>query len=214
MRMEPIILVGGGGHCISCIDVIRLENKFEIIGILDTIDKAGNMLSGIQVVGSDDDIPLLIGKCKNFLITIGQIKSSEKRIRIFEMIKTYGGSLPVIISPKAYVSPTASIDEGSIIMHNALINANSHIGKGCIINTGALIEHESSVGDFCHVSTHSIINGQVTIKKKSFVGSNAVIGNNISLPEGIIIAAGASILKKPDVSGTYIGNPAKLSSKS
>jgi sugar O-acyltransferase (sialic acid O-acetyltransferase NeuD family) len=207
--MEPIILIGGGGHCVSCIDVLRLGNLFEIVGILDTADKVGTSLLGIKVIGDDEDISRLAGKYKNFLITIGHIKNSEKRVRIFETVKKYGGNLPVVISPKAYVSPLATIQEGTIIMHNSLVNSGAVIGKGCIINTGALIEHETSIGDFCHISTQAVVNGQVHIGKNSFIGSNSVIANNISLPEQIIVAAGACILKSPEETGTYIGNPAR-----
>jgi sugar O-acyltransferase (sialic acid O-acetyltransferase NeuD family) len=207
--MQPIILIGGGGHCVSCIDVLRLEAMFEIVGILDTPDKKGSSLLGIQVIGEDDDIPRMAGKYKNFLITIGQIKHPEKRIRIFESVKKHGGNLPVIISPKAYVSPSATVHEGTIIMHNSLVNSGAVIGKGCIINTGTLIEHEASIGDFCHISTQAVVNGQVHIGKNSFIGSNSVIANNISLPEQIIVAAGACILKSPEETGTYIGNPAR-----
>ncbi len=32
---EKIVLIGGGGHCRSAIDVIELTNKYEIIGIVD-----------------------------------------------------------------------------------------------------------------------------------------------------------------------------------
>lgn len=207
--MEPIILIGGGGHCISCIDVIRSENKFEIIGILDMPDKIGNTILGIPIIGTDSDIPNLISKCKHFLITVGQIKSSAKRCQIYDFIKKHKGILPVIISARAYVSQFAIIEEGTIIMHNALINANSKIGKNCIINTGALIEHEVIIEDFCHVSTHAVVNGQAQVGKYSFLGSNSVIANNISLPDNIIVAAGSCILKTPKETGTYIGNPAR-----
>jgi sugar O-acyltransferase (sialic acid O-acetyltransferase NeuD family) len=212
--MEPIILIGGGGHCLSCIDVLRSANMFEIIGILDISDKVGSTLLGIKVIGDDTDIPRLVSKYNNFLITIGQIKNPEKRVRIFETVKKYGGNLPVVISPKAYVSPSAIINEGTIIMHNSLVNAKAVIGKCCIINSGALIEHEASIGDFCHISTHAIVNGQVNIGNNSFIGSNSVIVNNVSLPEQIIVAAGACIFKSPAETGTYIGNPAKKQIKS
>jgi sugar O-acyltransferase (sialic acid O-acetyltransferase NeuD family) len=212
--MEHIILIGGGGHCISCIDVLRLANVFEIAGILDTYDKIGTSIMGIKVIGSDEDIPRFASKYKNFLITIGQIKHTEKRVSIYESVTKHGGYLPVIISPKAYVSASAVIGEGTIIMHNSLVNAKAVIGKSCIINTGALVEHEASIGDFCHISTHAIVNGQVVIGNNSFIGSNSVIANNVSLPEKIIVAAGACILKSPDMTGTYIGNPARKSMKS
>jgi sugar O-acyltransferase (sialic acid O-acetyltransferase NeuD family) len=214
INMEPVILIGGGGHCISCIDVIRSANKLEIIGILDTIDKVGLNIMGVPVIGTDDDIPILSGKYKNFLITIGQIKTVEKRIRIYNTVKESGGNLPFIISPKAYVSPSASIDEGTIVMHNSMINAMAVVGKNCIINSGALIEHEVSVGDFCHISTQAVVNGQVIIGKNSFIGSNSVITNNVSLPDGIIVSAGACVLKTQEESGIYIGNPARKYTRS
>lgn len=209
--MEPIILIGGGGHCISCIDVLRLANNFEIIGILDVPEKVGSKLLDVNIIGTDNDISHLVSKYKNFLITIGQIKSSENRVKAFNIIKQNGGNLPVIISPKAYVSQSAFIHEGTIVMHNSLINAKAVIGKNCIINTGALIEHEASIGDFCHISTQAIVNGQVIIGKNSFIGSNSVIANNVSLPENIIVAAGACILKTQEKAGIYIGNPARKS---
>ena len=31
MNKKQIILIGAGGHCKSCIDVLESENKFEII---------------------------------------------------------------------------------------------------------------------------------------------------------------------------------------
>ncbi len=33
---KNIVLVGGGGHCVSVIDVIENENRFNILGILDS----------------------------------------------------------------------------------------------------------------------------------------------------------------------------------
>lgn len=209
VNMEPIVLIGGGGHCLSCIDVIRLENKYKIVGIIDVLNKVGTSLSGIKIIGTDWDIPALVSKYKNFLITIGQIKSTEKRRNIYDLLKKNGAILPTVISPKAYVSPSSVIDEGTIIMHNALVNAGAVIGRNCIINTGALIEHEAMVEDFCHISTHAVINGQVKIGKNSFIGSNSVIANNIHLPDGVVVGAGAVILKNTKESGTYIGNPAR-----
>jgi len=32
--MKNIILIGAGGHCKSCIDVIENENKYKIIGVI------------------------------------------------------------------------------------------------------------------------------------------------------------------------------------
>jgi sugar O-acyltransferase (sialic acid O-acetyltransferase NeuD family) len=189
--MEKIILIGGGGHCKSVIDVIEQENKFKIIGIIGTPEQLGNKILNYDVIGRDDDLQVLSEKIKYALITIGQISSPNLRIKLFELTKKCGFLLPSIISPRAYVSEYASINEGSIIMHDALINANVIIGKNCIINTKALIEHDSVVEDNCHISTGVVINGGVKVEKNTFIGSNTTTKEGITIKKNSFIKAGS-----------------------
>lgn len=207
MTKKPIILIGAGGHCISCIDIIEQTGLFEIIGILDHPEKKSTKILGYSVIGTDDDIPTFVSDCPNFHITVGQIKSPCTRQTIYGRIKSAGALLPVIVSPSAYVSPYAKIEEGTIIMHHALVNADVEIGRCCIINSKALIEHEAVIGDFSHISTASCVNGQVRVGANSFIGSNTVVGNNITISENSVIAAGSQVLKNITKPGIYIGNP-------
>ena len=39
--MKEIILIGGGGHCKSVIDVIEQEGQFKIVGIVDRPELLG-----------------------------------------------------------------------------------------------------------------------------------------------------------------------------
>jgi hypothetical protein len=48
-----IILVGGGGHCKSCIDVIEQEAKFDIAGIIDMPEKQGQKILDYEFIGAD-----------------------------------------------------------------------------------------------------------------------------------------------------------------
>lgn len=205
--MVPIILIGGGGHCISCIDVIEQTGLYQIVGILDMPGNIGQKILKYSIIGSDDDIEQMVPECPNFMITVGQITSSSIRETIYNKIMHAGGKMPIIISPLAYVSKYASIGEGSVIMHHTVINAGASVGTCCIINSKALIEHEAKIGDFCHISTASIVNGQAIIGNRSFIGSNSVVANNINVIENTIIAAGSQVLKNIESSGTYIGQP-------
>lgn len=104
-------------------------------------------------------------------------------------MKNIGYTLPVIISPLSYVSKYSKIEEGTVIMHQALVNANVNIGKNCIINTKALIEHDSVIEDNCHISTASVINGGVVVKEGTFFGSNTTSKEGIEI-SGFIKAGG------------------------
>ena len=46
---KKIVLLGGGGHCHSVIDVIEQENKFQIIGIVDKKKLIGNDILGYKI---------------------------------------------------------------------------------------------------------------------------------------------------------------------
>jgi sugar O-acyltransferase (sialic acid O-acetyltransferase NeuD family) len=172
---EKIVLIGGGGHCNSVIDVIELENKYEIIGIVDDNESLiGKDILGYKVIGTDKDLPNIFESCKNAVITVGQITLESVRVKIFQQLKEIGFQLPVIVSPLAYISRSSNIGEGTVIMHHSLLNSNSKVGANCIINTKALIEHDAVVGDNCHISTGAILNGGTVVKDNTFFGSNAV----------------------------------------
>ena len=177
--MNDIILIGGGGHCRSAIDVIEAENRFRIVGIVDKKEKIGDLVLGYPVIASDDQLGDLHVTVANAFVAVGHIASNEARKRLYLTIKQLGFSIPTIISPLAYVSKYASIGEGTIVMHQALVNANARVGRNCIINTKALIEHDAVVEDNCHISTGAIVNGGVYVKEDTFFGSNATSKQSI-----------------------------------
>lgn len=184
--MKPnILLIGGGGHCKSVIDVIELENKYKIAGIIDKKELIGEKVLGYKIIGCDNDLKLFFKEYQYAVITVGQISSNNLKVRLFDLVKNIGYTLPVIKSPLSYVSKHTVIEEGTVIMHNALINASAHIGKNCIINTKALIEHDAIIEDNCHISTGSIINGGVLVKANTFVGSNSTTKEYVEITDFI-----------------------------
>jgi len=191
--MEEILLLGGGGHCKSVIDIIEQENKFSIAGIIDKKELMGSKVLGYSVIASDDELESLSKQYKYACITVGQITSPSIRIKLFDTAKKLGFSLPSIISPRAYVSKHAKIEEGTIIMHDVVINSDAKISKNCIINTKALIEHDSEIDENCHISTGAVINGGVKVEKNCFIGSNAVTKESITIKANSFIKAGSLV---------------------
>ena len=192
--MQDILLIGGGGHCKSVIDVIEFENKYNIVGIIDKKELIGQNILGYKIIGCDENLKKLREKYQYAIIGVGQIKTPKIRIKLFELLKSLNYTLPTIISPRAYVSKYAFIDEGSIIMHDAFINVNAKIGKNCIINTKALIEHDAIIEDNCHISTGAIINGGTIVKENTFFGSNAMAKEYIEIKAKSIVGGGTTPL--------------------
>jgi len=191
--MIELVLIGGGGHARACIDLIQASDQFQILGILDRSELVGTDVLGIPVIGTDEDLPVLVKKNLSFLITLGQIKTPDLRIRIYKRIKVLGGLLSTVIATSAHVSPFAQIGECSIIMGKAMIGPGVRIGENCIINTNALVEHDSVVGKHCHISTGAIINGGCHVGDGVFVGSRAVLRQDIRIGDRKIISMGAVV---------------------
>lgn len=199
MLKREIILLGGGGHCRSCIDVIELAGDFKIAGIVEQPGKGkADSILGYPVIGYDNGLPQLRNKFDHALVTVGHIGSGTVRARLFHELKKLNFSLPVIVSPLAHVSKHAAIGEGTIVMHKAVVNAGARIGSNCILNTSCLIEHDARVGDGTHISTGAVLNGGSTIGSGCFVGSNATIVNGINLPDDYFFRAGALVVNKQD----------------
>ena len=102
--MNKIILIGGGGHCRSVIDVIEQEGRFEIAGLVDKPEKVGSKILGHTVIGNDSDLENLAKKYHNALIAVGHIKSALTRIKLYDLAVKAGFVLPSVVSPHAYLS--------------------------------------------------------------------------------------------------------------
>ncbi|MCX2743392.1 NeuD/PglB/VioB family sugar acetyltransferase [Mangrovivirga sp. M17] len=207
--MEKIVLIGGGGHCRSVIDVIESQGKYEIAEILDVEEKLGNQILDYKISAKDTDIPDLARKYDNFLITIGQIHSAKIRIKFYKELKRFGANLPVIISPIAHVSKHATVGEGSVIMHGAIVNAAAKIGINNIINTNSVVEHDAFTGSHCHISTGAFLNGEAILGDGSFLGSGARTAQCVEIIKDTVVGASSYVHKNITESGVYIGAPVK-----
>jgi len=189
----PILLIGAGGHAAACIDVIEQDGRFTVAGVVGTKEEVGQRVLGYPVLGTDEDLPALVGRYQNVLISIGQIKTPTPRIRLFERLQQIGCTMPVIVSPRAYVSPRASIGAGTIVMHGVTVNVAASIGRNCILNSMCLVEHGAAIADHCHLATAAVVNGGAAVGSGTFLGSHCTIRQGIRIGERCIIGMGEKV---------------------
>jgi sugar O-acyltransferase (sialic acid O-acetyltransferase NeuD family) len=199
--VKDIVLIGAGGHAASCIDVIENEGRFRIAGLVGMASELHQRLCGYEVIATDADLRKLAQEYRCALITVGQIKSAEDRVRLYRQAREAGFEMPAVISPHARVSGHASIGDGCIVMYGALVNANAKVGSNCIINSRALVEHDAQVGDHCHISTGAILNGNVRVGASSFIGSGTVTKHDVSVGTGCLVGV-ASVIRHDLADGT------------
>ena len=199
--MNPILLVGAGGHARACIDVIEQEGELSIVGLVGKTHELEMKVLDYPIIGTDEQLPNLLQVSRNALVTLGQIKTSKHRVRLFTLLSKLGFNLTTVISPTAYISSRASIGEGTVLMHGCVVNAGAVIGRNCIVNTNAVIEHDAIIGDHCHISTSVTINGGVKVGSCSFVGSNTCVKEMVTIGNRCMIGMGQRILKNVEDNG-------------
>lgn len=209
--MKPLILIGGGGHCKSVIEVAESAG-YQILGVLDMPEDVGKEILSTKVIGTDDDISAYVDKAE-FVITVGFIKSPATRIKLYNRVKEAGGKFATIIASTAYVSKYAMIGEGTVVMHQTFVNAGAKVGNNVILNTFTNIEHDAVIGDQCHISTGTMVNGDCKVGNNCFIGSQSVLANGITVGDDIIVGAGSLVRKSISEKGIYSGNPANLKIK-
>lgn len=173
---KKILLLGNGGHSISCADVIDSTKEFKIAGYVEKNNQIKTNKTNLKLLGYDKDLSKIFKHIKYAHICVGQIKDLELRKKLYKKLINIGFKLPVIISPSSLISKkNVTIEDGSIIMNNVVINSSTLIQSNCIINTGAIIEHECSIKSHTHIGPGSILNGGVNVGSQCFIGAGSVI---------------------------------------
>jgi sugar O-acyltransferase (sialic acid O-acetyltransferase NeuD family) len=208
MNRTPVLLLGGGGHCAAVIDVIEATDAYEIVGIIESPESKTDCVLGYPVIGTDDDLPYWVQKVPACLITVGQLKSSAVRRRLFQQVLDLGGHLPSVVSPFAKVAASAIIGDGTVVMHHALVNPLAEIGANSIINSKALVEHDVRIGAHCHIATGALLNGGVTVGDDCLIGSGSVVVQSTRIAGKTIVGSGSVVVKNISEPGIYIGQPA------
>jgi len=192
--MRNIVLLGAGGHCKSCIEIIESLERYKIKGIVDKTNKVEEDFMGYKILGSDEELKDLISENDFGLVCVGQIKSPKIRIKLFNLLENLPINIATIKSKSSIVSSNSIIKKGTIVMHNTVINSGAEVGFNCIINTGAIVEHDSIIGDHCHISTGAILNGSVHVGCGSFIGSGCILKQGIKIGKKVVVSAGEKIM--------------------
>ena len=192
---RSVIILGGGGHASVLIEILRLINS-DIIGIVDPFLKKGIKVNDITVIGSDDAV---LDYSNSEVVLVNALGPLPNKISIREDLSTkftnLGYQFLTLIHPRAYVSPSARVEDGAQIMAGAIVQAESNIGSLSVINSGAIIEHNCCIGDHTHIAPGAILCGGVQAGSGVFVGAGAVVLQNLKLKAYSTLAAGVTLRK-------------------
>jgi len=209
--MKNIVLIGGGNQVQYTIDIVEKENKYNIVGIVDSIKEVGTRLYGYTVIGRQEQLNELINtyKIDGGIISIGDNWSRHLVHTALKKINPYFVYFNAI-HPSVCIGNNVSLGCGVVAMAGCIINPGSVIGDFCFFATGAQIEHDCTIGDYASVSAGSVMGGHVELGRLSAITLGVTVVDRIRIGENTVVGIGSVVLKSlPDDVLAY-GNPAKV----
>ncbi len=205
-----LLIVGAGGHAKICIDIIRQNNLYDIVGLTSNNAEKKDVM-GVPVLGTDDEVleKYFAQGVRFAVIGIGSLKRLTKRTEIFNQLKKIGFHIPTIIHPRAICEPSASIAEGCQVMAGAIIGSDVRINPNCIINSGSVISHDCYLEENIHLTPGSILAGNVYVGKDSIIGMGAAVYLGVIIGSGVIVSNHSNVLKDIPDNTIVAGNPAQ-----
>lgn len=189
-----LLLFGGGGHGKTLIDLVRASQKYTWVGVIDEQLPPGSDVLGVPVLGGTDVLASLRRQGIQLAVNgVGGIGHPEIRQHIFELLDLAGFVCPVIVHPRAWVEPSATLEDGVQVLAQAYVSSAAHIGFGTVINAGAVVSHDCTTGRCVNLSPGAMLAGGVHLADYVQVGMASTINLNISVGERARIGNGATV---------------------
>jgi len=205
---KRILLFGGGNQVHYTLDIIEKENKYDVVGIIDSVHEIGTDRYGYKVLGRQEN---LIDIVEEYNIDAGIITIGDNwsRFKVYQAITEQMPSFKFVnaIHPSVIIGNNVELGFGVVMMAGVIVNPLSKIGNFTFFATGCQIEHDCVIEDYASVSAGSVMGGYVTIGKFSAVTLGVIILDRLKIGENSVIGSGSLVLKDiPDNVLAY-GNP-------
>ena len=163
-----LIILGAGGYGRTVADVAVQSGIYDEIVFLDDNSTA----------------PDVIDRCANISAHLDSdthgypaFGNNEGRISWLNRLAELGCHVPTIIHPRAYVSPTAVLEEGVVVLPGAIVNTGVTVKRGGIINCSAIVDHGCILEEGVHVCLGAIVKAENRIPRCMKIEAGEIIAN-------------------------------------
>lgn len=194
--MKNVLIYGASGHSKMIIDILIKNEKYNIIGLIDSYKPINTDVYGYKILGDLELLPSLLKKHNVYGMIIG-IGDNNARYNAYKNIVSIAPNVEFIpvVHPSAILAKDIIIPKGAVIMAGAIINANSKLGDFCVLNTKSSLGHDSIMANFSSLASGVTTGGNVQIGVSSAICISATIIQNVTIGDYTIVGAGSLVLK-------------------
>lgn len=165
-----LLIIGAGTYALVVYEIASEMNGFKIIHFMD--DEKKTAPNGDAVIGTTKELEDLAGNYSDAAVAIGNPGVRLAMIRRIQ--RETNLNIPALVSPKAYVAPSAALGAGVVIEPMAVVHAKCRIETGCLLSAGAVVNHESVCREGAHIDCNATVPGYCVVPEKTKVDCGMV----------------------------------------
>jgi len=204
----PLVLLGGGGHCVTVLHVLQRLNAvtptFDVLGVLDDAspDQLPVTALGIAHLGP---LSALAGLGDVAVaVTVGT-SAGRRAVSAF----AEGHLAARAIDPTAVIARSVQLGEGTLAAYVCAIGPGATVGRHTVVGNRSAIGRGATLGAFTSVLSAVVIGERAVLGEGVTVGSSAVIAPGVRIGPWATVGAGSVVVDDVAPGATVIGNPAR-----
>ncbi len=204
-----IVVIGGGEHARVVIEALRSAfGDREPAGFVDpeSCDETRTRL-GVERLGGEDVLEQYPGL--RGILGFAALETRQRRVEAVGRLAPQLVGWATVLHPTAWVSPTATVGEGAVILAGAIVQTGARIGAHCVVNTGAIVEHDVVLGEHAQLAPGVILGGGVEVGPAAYIGLGAVVRDHVSVGPGATVGMGAVVVRNVAAEARVMGVPAR-----
>jgi sugar O-acyltransferase (sialic acid O-acetyltransferase NeuD family) len=212
---RPLVIVGGGEHARVVIDAARSRpDEWSVAGIVDPGPATRTReLMAVEHLGGDADLAERIDGAdldRTPWCVLGFVGSAGVDGRA-GAVRRLGPAArwATIVHDRAWVAPSASLGEGSVVLAGAIVNAGVVTGAHAIVNSRAVLEHDVVLGDHVHVGPGAVLGGGARIGAGAVIALGALVRDHVEVGSGATVGMGAVVVADVPPGVVVAGSPAR-----
>lgn len=206
---QGIVLIGGGEHARVVIEAIRAgSTPQELLGFVDpeACEETTRRLA-VPRLGGEDVLERYRGALG--ILGFAALETRHRREDAVRRLAPLLGGWAMVIHGSAWVSPTATVGEGSVIMAGAVVQTGARIGAHCVVNSGAVVEHDAVLGDQAQLAPSVTLGGGARIGQSAYIGLGAMVRDHITVGAGATVGMGSVVVRDVAAGARVMGVPAR-----
>jgi sugar O-acyltransferase (sialic acid O-acetyltransferase NeuD family) len=198
-----LVVIGAGGHG-AVVAEAAASAGWNVIGFLD--DRATEEVLGLAVLGP----VAAAGGLAVAHAALGIGDNDDRLGQLRRLSRDAALLFPPIVHGFAWVSPSAQLRSGAVVMAGAIVQARAVIGEAACVNTRASVDHDCVLESSAHVAPGASLAGNVRVGECATVGAGAAIVPGIRIGAGSTLGTGAVATRDVPPHCVAAGVPAKV----